>query len=228
MNVTIDHPIFLYSFPVDLDFPLVQGLPAGLLVATWGFCHQTYMDFSVVNMQKLMCSSIENLVVLRPSGLERLEDFCSTWIKWGAMRSNIGLVGRSKINRSNPSSDPIPPIQSFHRFDPTDLIFPPIQSHQYNPSTNSILFPSPTSFLDIHSRLWSMVQVRQEKQEKKSDYLSIDQPRLPLSPPLLLRPILVFVDSNPHKVRQQSSSSYWYVFVMRPEDDEKRQISNHV
>ncbi|POW15944.1 hypothetical protein PSHT_00686 [Puccinia striiformis] len=203
---------------VDLDFPLVQGLPAGLLVATWGFCHQTYMDFSVVNMRKLMCSSIENLVVLRPSGLERLEDFCSTWIKWGAMRSNIGLVGRSKINRSNPSSDPIPPIQSFHRFDPTDLIFPPIQSHQYNPSTNPVLPPIQSFFLPPPP-FW--IFTPGFGQWYRSD-------RLPLSPPLLLRPILVFVDSNPHKVRQQSSSSYWYVFVMRPEDDEKRQISNHV
>jgi hypothetical protein len=52
-----------------------------ILVATWFFFRQTYINLSTRNISNKICSLLKNLV-LRPLSLEPMDGFCDASLKW--------------------------------------------------------------------------------------------------------------------------------------------------
>ncbi|KAA1102317.1 hypothetical protein PGTUg99_025400 [Puccinia graminis f. sp. tritici] len=70
---------FLVSFKV---------VRLGLLVATWLVCRQSYINLSLVTIGQKICYLTKE--ILRPAGLEPMEDFCAVSLIWSS--TIIGLT----------------------------------------------------------------------------------------------------------------------------------------
>ncbi|POW12587.1 hypothetical protein PSTT_04212, partial [Puccinia striiformis] len=63
----------------------------GLLVATWPLCRQSYIDLSFVTIGRKTCYLTKE--ILRPTGLEPMEDFCMVSLIWSSRIIGLATTG---------------------------------------------------------------------------------------------------------------------------------------
>jgi hypothetical protein len=64
----------------------------GLLGVTWFLCCQTHINLSWVNIGSKICNLMKE--ILRPMGLEPMEDFCAQSLIWGSTIFGLAIAGQ--------------------------------------------------------------------------------------------------------------------------------------